>query len=56
VSVIDFGKTQDGQPYLVMEVLRGKDLARVSYEQGPLPFKRIADVLQQVLQALSEAH
>jgi tetratricopeptide (TPR) repeat protein len=56
VSVIDFGKTKDGQPYLVMEFLRGKDLARVSYEQGPLPFKRIADVLQQVLRALSEAH
>jgi serine/threonine protein kinase len=56
VSVIDFGKTQDGQPYLVMEFLRGKDLARVSYEQGPLPFKRIVDVLQQVLRALSEAH
>jgi serine/threonine-protein kinase len=56
VSVIDFGKTEDGQPYLVMEFLRGKDLARVAYEQGPLPFKRIVDVLQQVLQALSEAH
>lgn len=56
VSVIDFGKTQDGQPYLVMEFLRGKDLARVCYEQGPLPFKRIVDVLQQVLRALSEAH
>ncbi len=56
VSVIDFGKTEDGQPYLVMEFLRGKDLARVAYEQGPLPFARIANVLQQVLQALSEAH
>ena len=56
VSVIDFGKTNDGQPYLVMEFLRGKDLARVSYEQGPLPFKRIVDVLAQVLHALSEAH
>jgi hypothetical protein len=56
VSVIDFGKTNDGQPYLVMEFLRGKDLARVSYEQGPLPFKRIVGVLQQVLHALSEAH
>jgi serine/threonine-protein kinase len=56
VSVIDFGKTDDGQPYLVMEFLRGKDLARVAYEQGPLPFKRIVDVLQQVLRALSEAH
>ena len=56
VSVIDFGKTEDGQPYLVMEFLRGKDLARVCYEQGPLPFKRIVDVLKQVLHALSEAH
>ena len=56
VGVIDFGKTEDGQPYLVMEFLRGKDLARVSYEEGPLPFKRIVDVLRQVLAALSEAH
>src|SRR5689334_18826850 len=56
VSVIDFGRTDDGQPYLVMEFLRGKDLARVAYEQGPLPFKRIVDVLVQALMALSEAH
>src|SRR5689334_4752327 len=56
VSVIDFGRTDDGQPYLVMEFLRGKDLARVAYEQGPLPFKRIVDVLVQTLMALSEAH
>ncbi len=56
VAVIDFGKTNDGQLYLVMEYLRGKDLARVAYEEGPLPFKRIVDVLRQVLAALSEAH
>lgn len=56
VSVIDFGRTDDGQPYLVMEFLRGKDLARVAYEQGPLPMKRIVDVLVQALAALSEAH
>src|ERR1041384_727531 len=56
VSVIDFGRTDDGQPYLVMEFLRGKDLARVAYEQGPLPFKRVVDVLAQALMALSEAH
>ncbi len=56
VSVIDFGRTSDGQPYLVMEFLRGKDLARVAYEEGPLSFKRIVDILRQVLSALSEAH
>jgi tetratricopeptide (TPR) repeat protein len=56
VSVFDFGRTDDGQPYLVMEFLRGKDLARVAYEDGPLPFARIVDVLRQVLAALGEAH
>jgi serine/threonine-protein kinase len=56
VGVIDFGKTADGQLYLVMEFLRGRDLARVAYEEGPLPFRRIVDVLRQVLAALSEAH
>jgi serine/threonine-protein kinase len=56
VSVFDFGRTDDGQPYLVMEFLRGKDLARVAYEEGPLPFSRVVDVLRQVLAALGEAH
>lgn len=56
VSVIDFGRTEDGQPYLVMEFLRGKDLARVAYEEGPLSFRRIVEVLRQTLAALSEAH
>jgi serine/threonine-protein kinase len=41
VGVIDFGKTEDGQLYLVMEFLRGKDLARIQYEEGPLSFRRI---------------
>jgi serine/threonine protein kinase len=56
VAIIDFGKTPDGQLYLVMEFLRGKDLARVAYEEGPLPFRRIVDVLRQTLAALAEAH
>ncbi|MFS8069999.1 MAG: protein kinase domain-containing protein, partial [Byssovorax sp.] len=33
-----------------------KDLARVVYEEGPIPFKRIVDILCQVLAALAEAH
>ncbi len=55
VSVFDFGKS-DNQLYLVMEYLRGRDLARVDYEDGPLPFKRIVDVMAQVLAGLGEAH
>ena len=56
VGVIDFGKTDDGQLYLVMEFLRGRDLARVAYEDGPLEIRRIVDVLRQALAALAEAH
>jgi serine/threonine-protein kinase len=56
VGVIDFGKTDDGQLYLVMEFLRGRDLARVAYEDGPLPIRRVLDVLRQALAALAEAH
>jgi len=56
VGIIDFGKSPDGQLYLVMEFLRGRDLARVTYEDGPLPFRRIVDVLRQALAALAEAH
>src|SRR5579862_4863374 len=56
VGIIDFGKTEDGQLYLVMEFLRGKDLARVQYEEGPLSFRRIVSILRQMLAALSEAH
>ncbi|MBK8257791.1 MAG: protein kinase [Polyangiaceae bacterium] len=55
VAVIDFGKN-GSQLYIVMEFLRGRDLARVAFEEGPLPFRRCVDILRQVLAALSEAH
>ncbi len=56
VSIIDFGRTDDGILYLVMEFLQGKDLALVIHEEGPLPFTRIRDALVGVLGALGEAH
>ncbi|MEZ4295781.1 MAG: protein kinase [Polyangiaceae bacterium] len=55
VGVIDFGKN-GSQLYIVMEFLRGRDLARVVFEDGFLSFRRCIDILRQVLAALSEAH
>lgn len=55
VSVIDFGKV-DGRFYLVMEHLRGRDLAHVLHQEWPLTIERIADILSQTLAALAEAH
>jgi len=56
VSVIDFGRTDEGLLYLVMEFLRGKDLSHILWEEGPLPISRAVDIVRQVLAALAEAH
>ena len=56
VSIIDFGRTDDGILYLAMEFLKGKDLALVMHEEGPLPFPRMCEILVGVLEALDEAH
>lgn len=59
VGVIDFGRTNATEGnllYLVMEYLRGRDLSRIAYEEGPLSFPRIVDILKQTLLALDEAH
>ena len=56
VSIIDFGRTDDGILYLAMEFLSGKDLALVMHEEGPLPVDRICNVLLNTLDALGEAH
>lgn len=56
ISVFDFGRTDNGEPYLVMELLRGKDLGSVAHEEGQLRLPRVIDVLKQVLAALGEAH
>ncbi len=56
VSVFDFGRTADGMLYLVMEFLRGRDLARLMEEEWPLPIPRVIELVQGVLGALGEAH
>ncbi len=43
VGVIDFGKFE-GRLYMVMEYIRGRDLATVAHEEGPLELERIVDI------------
>lgn len=56
VRVSDFGQTEDGILYLVMEYLPGKPLAKVIEEQGPLAPARAVRIIVQVLKSLGEAH
>ena len=55
VQVFDFG-TANGALYLIMELVRGIDLARMIQRDGPLPWSRAAPLLAQVCSALQEAH
>lgn len=56
VQVFDFNVTDDGTPYLVMELLDGKDLRRVLDETPQLPPDRIARIVRQIASGLAAAH
>jgi len=55
VQVIDFGQTDDGVLYLVMELLRGRTLAKEQAGQR-LPLKRVLAIGAQLCDALEAAH
>jgi serine/threonine-protein kinase len=56
VRVYDFGETQDGRPYIVMELLNGHDLADILGQAQLMPVTRALDITLQILGALEEAH
>jgi len=56
VRLFDFGTSERGRPFLVMELLRGADLARDLERQGPLRYDHALQVTRQLLCSLSEAH
>ncbi|MDQ3667154.1 MAG: serine/threonine protein kinase [Acidobacteriota bacterium] len=56
LSVTDFGESEDGVVFLVMEYLDGKTLKEIIREEGPLPLPRVVEILRQVGGALNAAH
>ena len=54
--VFDAGEHPQHGPYLVMELLAGKDLAAVSRERGPLSQEQAVDLVMQAGLGLSAAH
>ena len=56
VTVIDFGVTDNGVAYLVMELLEGKTLAEALKESGTLPPARCLEILVPICSVLEEAH
>ncbi len=56
VELFDYGLTEDGTLYFVMELLDGIDLETLVHDHGPQPPERVRQILIQVCNSLSEAH
>lgn len=56
VAVIDFGETDDGVPFLVMEYLEGRTLSQIVRDESPLDVGRAVSLAIQILRALGDAH
>ncbi|HVS81193.1 MAG TPA: serine/threonine-protein kinase [Pyrinomonadaceae bacterium] len=56
VSVTDFGESENGVVFLVMEYLDGRTLKEIIRSEGPLPLKRVVEIIRQVTGALDAAH
>jgi len=56
VRVDDFDYTDDGRPFIVMELVEGRNIGEVLQNEGPLPVSRAVRIASQVAQALGAAH
>ena len=56
IQIFDFGMTNDGNFYYVMELLSGRDLESLVREFGPLPSERAVFLLRQICHSLADAH
>lgn len=56
VTVIDYGKTDDGIFYIAMEFLEGHTLSQELARHGALPYPRALHITQQICRSLREAH
>jgi len=56
IAVLDFGVTDEGTLYYVMEYLEGQDLHDAVCNEGPMPPSRVIHLMMQACESLHEAH
>ena len=54
-TIHDYGETDDGQPYLVMELIEGHSLNEI-LSQNTLSPDRALTIIKQIAEAIAEAH
>ncbi len=55
-QILDVDELEDGSPYLVMEYLRGGDVAAEIKRRGPLPVVEAISIMLQACEAVGAAH
>lgn len=56
VTVHDYGVTDEGIPYMILELVQGTSLDRLDAHDLPMPSWRVVKILTSVLESLREAH
>lgn len=56
ISTYDYGVSDRGMPYIVMDLLEGKSLSEVLKEESPIAFTRALPIFIQIADALAHAH
>jgi serine/threonine protein kinase len=56
VDITDFGYTDNGLPYFVMEYMVGKELVELIIKESPLPVYRAVNIMIQISDALAACH
>jgi eukaryotic-like serine/threonine-protein kinase len=56
VSAFDFGVTEVGEYFLVLEYLEGEDLASLLVREGKLAVPRAVEIVRQALRGIERAH
>jgi eukaryotic-like serine/threonine-protein kinase len=55
-KTLDMGQLEDGRPFLVMELLEGRDLGVEIESRGPLPVAEVLHWMLQACEGIAEAH
>ncbi len=56
IDIYDFGRLDDGRPYLVMELLTGHELEGLIHQRGKMSAAEVLPYLQQICAGLQAAH
>src|SRR5207249_5784915 len=54
-TIYDYGETEDGEPYIVMELIKGETLGELMLTEK-ITISRAIEIIKQVGEALAEAH